>query len=297
MTQPLWPLATFTALFLLAAGHAKSATVEAKSAALADVKSAIASAGEGDTVTVPAGTASWASTLTITKGITLKGATTIDGSLSSPEVTDGTIILDDVPRQRHDGPGRKQQRDVPQQGSAAGGKPSFRGQARAASGPNAAGGPPMGRMPAIVRATLKPDQSFRLTGFTFKYGSVTTFADNGGVHLMGTCPSARIDHCHFDQLYANPFIMTRGQIYGVVDHCVFDERGRALTFQIYHDGWGGHTHGDGSWADATPILEARSSCSLKTTPSATLMAIKAMALIRMVVVDMSHGTITWLILR
>jgi hypothetical protein len=45
--------------------------------------------------------------------------------------------------------------------------------------------------------------------------------------------------------------MTGGQIYGVVDHCVFDERARALTFQVYHDGWGGHTHGDGSWADNT----------------------------------------------
>jgi len=43
--------------------------------------------------------------------------------------------------------------------------------------------------------------------------------------------------------------MTRGQIYGVVDHCVLDERPRALTFQVYHDGWGGHTHGNGSWAD------------------------------------------------
>ena len=106
-------------------------------------------------------------------------------------------------------------------------------------------------MPAIISATLKPMQSFRLTGFTFKYGASTTTADNGGVHLLGTCPSTRIDHCHFDQLYANPFIMTRGQIYGVVDHCVFDERGRSLTFQVYHDGWGGQTHGDGSWADDT----------------------------------------------
>ena len=79
--------------------QAKGATVEAKSAALADVKSAIASAHEGDTVTVPAGEASWTSTLVITKGITLQGATSIDGTLSSPVVTDKTIILDDVPRQ------------------------------------------------------------------------------------------------------------------------------------------------------------------------------------------------------
>ena len=108
----------------------------------------------------------------------------------------------------------------------------------------------MGRMPAIINAMLKPTQSFRLSGFTFRYGSATTHADNGGVHLTGNCPSARIDHCHFDQLYANPFIMTHGQIYGVVDHCVLDERPRSLTFQVWHDGWGGHSFGDGSWADA-----------------------------------------------
>ena len=44
MTEPLLPLAVFTALFLLAAGHAKGASVEAKSAAMADIKSAIAAA-------------------------------------------------------------------------------------------------------------------------------------------------------------------------------------------------------------------------------------------------------------
>ena len=50
------------------------------------------------------------------------------------------------------------------------------------------------------------------------------------LHLAGTCPSARIDHCHFDQVYANPFIMTHGQIYGVVDHCVFDRKSKGTDF-------------------------------------------------------------------
>ena len=45
----------FIAVFLVAAGATQGATVEAKSPALADVKSAIASAHEVDTVTVPAG--------------------------------------------------------------------------------------------------------------------------------------------------------------------------------------------------------------------------------------------------
>src|SRR5882724_1861267 len=262
VTHSLLSVLAITSILTSAAGHTKGATVEAKSAELRDVQSAVANAREGDTVTVPAGTASWASTLSITKGITLQGATSISGNLSSPVVTDKTIILDDVPRQGHrqppgrQPPGRQAQRRQ-QQGSAQQSEPFFsgaaslRGGTRLASGSNAAGLDKMGHMPALIRATLKPAQSFRLTGFTFKYGSSTTTADNGGVHLLGTCPFARTDHCHFDQLYANPFIMTRGQIYGVVDHCVFDERGRSLTFQVYHDGWGGQTHGDGSWADNT----------------------------------------------
>jgi len=250
MTEPLLPLAAFTALFLLAAGHMEGATVEAKSAAIADIKSAIAAAGEGDTVIVPAGETSWTSTLVITKGITLQGATRIDGNLNSPVITDKTVILDDVTRQNRTHPQAKQQQGLPQRPTVvSSGRQSIRGQRGAAARLNGTADPNTGHMPAMIVARLKPNQLFRLTGFTFKYGSVTTYAQNGGVHLMGTCPSARIDHCHFDQLYANPFIMTRGQIYGVVDHCVFDERPRALTFQVYHDGWGGHTHGNGSWAD------------------------------------------------
>jgi hypothetical protein len=227
------------ATFLTAAGAAKGATVEAKSPALADVKSAIASARDGDTVMVPAGEASWTSPLVITKGITLQGATSIDGSSKSPAVTDRTVVLDDVPRESRGRPSPKQQQGLPQKQAAFGGATLLRSQGRGTSK----------RIPAIVLVELTPSQSFRLTGFTFRYGSVTAMVDKALLCVKGTCPSVRVDHCHFDQLYDNPFIMTHGQIYGVVDHCVFDERGRALTFQVYHDGWGGHTHGDGSWAD------------------------------------------------
>src|SRR5690349_22312566 len=270
------PLSQVTlAAIIMTAGQVNGATVEAKSPSLGDVESAIGSAREGDTVIVPAGTASWTSTLVITKGITLKGATSIGGSISSPVVTDETIILDELPRRspqnrpgrRQGSPGaqqdsREEQKPLPErqrgrQERPNGGDGGFRGsgiargQGRMGMARNGGDGSIMGRMPAIINAVLKPTQSFRLSGFTFRYGSATTHADNGGVHLSGNCPSARIDHCHFDQLYTNPFIMTRGQIYGVVDHCVLDERPRSQTFQVWHDGWGGHRFGDGSWADAT----------------------------------------------
>lgn len=294
LSRSLFFAALVMAILMPASGQGKGATVEAKSAELADVKSAIASASEGDTVTVPAGTATWTSTLVITKGVTLQGATSISGSLSNPLVSDKTIILDDVPRQGHRHPSPTGQQNSPRRsGSSLSGTRPLRGQTRAASGPNAAAGPPMGRTPAIVRATLKPNQSFRLTGFTFKYGSVTSFAQNGGVHLVGTCPSARIDHCHFDQLYANPFIMTRGQIYGVVDHCVFDERGGHLPFRFTTmDGEDTLMATDPGQMQRT--LEARSSCLSRTTPSVTLMGTKVMVLIRMAAAATLHATIIWL---
>ena len=243
----------FTAVFLTAAGATQGATVEAKSPALADVKSAIASAHEGDTVTVPAGEASWTSTLVITKGITLQGATSIGGNLSNPVVTDKTVILDDVVRQSRGHPLAREQQGPPQQA-----KPllsrtaAVRGQKDGPSKLDMAAGREGGHMPAIVVVTLKPDAVISADGLHVQiWIGYNVCATMEACIFTGTCPSARIDHCHFDQLYANPFIMTRGQIYGVVDHCVFDERGRALTFQVYHDGWGGHTHGDGSWADNT----------------------------------------------
>jgi hypothetical protein len=249
MTHAL-AMAALTLMFVAAAGQAKGATIDAKSAELGDVKSAIASAAEGDTVTVPAGIVSWTSTLVITKGITLQGGTSISGSLDSPVVSDKTVILDDIPRPSRRHPSTKPQQGRPQRSAAfPSDTTSLRGERRPASKLNGAAEAKAVHVPAIIIARLKPSQSFRLTGFTFKYGSGAEYANDGGVHLVGTCPTARIDHCHFDQLYANPFIMIRGQIYGVVDHCVLDERPRALTFQIYHDGWGGHTHGDGSWAD------------------------------------------------
>jgi len=233
--------------------QAGAATVTAKSVSLSDVTSAIRLASEGDTVIVPAGTASWTSPLVITKGITLQGATSIDGSSRSPAVTDSTVVLDDIPRESHGHPSPKQQQALPQKHGAflGAGATLLRGQPSAASKSMPSIAARTGPNPAIISVTLVPAQSFRLTGFTFRYGSVTTMVDNALLHIKGICPSVRVDHCRFDQLYHNPFIMTHGQIYGVVDHCVFDERPRGLTFQVFHDGWGGRTHGDGSWADST----------------------------------------------
>src|SRR5882762_5695186 len=84
-TKPYYA-AIATSLFLAVLKSGDAATVGAKSVSFADVSAAVGLAKDGDIVTIPPGTASWTSTLSITKGITLIGA----GS-------DITIILDNVP--------------------------------------------------------------------------------------------------------------------------------------------------------------------------------------------------------
>jgi hypothetical protein len=61
-------------LIPLAVSLTHAATWSSASVAEADVATAISNASDGDTVTVPAGTATWSSQLTITKHITLQGA-------------------------------------------------------------------------------------------------------------------------------------------------------------------------------------------------------------------------------
>ncbi len=119
-------------------------------------------AADGDTVVIPAGTASWTSALFIAHGITLQGQTVITGDhTTSPNMTatDYTIIQDDVPRSVRAGV-------------------------------------------LISDEVLTPTQSVRITGLTLQYGvSVTDFDTTGVMILSGTCPSVRVDHCHFNQLY------------------------------------------------------------------------------------------------
>ena len=55
-------------------GYSYAATVEADSCSLAHVQAAHDAADRGDTVTVPAGSCTWSSYLSITKSITLQGA-------------------------------------------------------------------------------------------------------------------------------------------------------------------------------------------------------------------------------
>jgi hypothetical protein len=199
-------------VFLIVPSKAEAgSTITARTASFVDVSSAVALAHDGDTVIIPAGTASWISKLTINKGITLQGATTVNttgagGANVTGSANDQTIILDNVVRD---------------------------------AGANA----------PILDITLTPSQSFRLSGITLRAGSLATGAGNGAIRIHGLCPSVRIDHIHFDGLHQD-FINATDGATGVIDHCLSDatQSGGYITFGA--GSWGGAAYGDGSWADS-----------------------------------------------
>jgi len=77
--------------------QAKPFAIEAASCELAAVQEAVNQAQDGDTVNIPAGTATWTSGINISKGITLHGQTTTRGGGSADAATDDkTVIVDET---------------------------------------------------------------------------------------------------------------------------------------------------------------------------------------------------------
>jgi hypothetical protein len=89
-------------------------------------------------------------------------------------------------------------------------------------------------------------KSYRLSGMTFRTG--TTVANyNGMIVVSGNSQAIRVDHCHFDDLlYENNSVAVYGQIYGVIDHNLFDFRDPDNNRQAIRV-WGDN-HGDVPWA-------------------------------------------------
>src|SRR6478672_570895 len=163
-------------------------------------------AHDGDTITLPAGTFVWTTNVTLTKGITVSGQTTITGAgTANCTANDQTIIVDELSRTN-----------------------SY-----------------------ILRATSSAGKSFRLTGVTFRWGSINQIGSGGAIRLrsVGLAQSVRVDHCHFDNLNWGYVIQLGDWIYGVEDHNLIECVGAGLSHRIEHDAWGGAGGGNGSWAD------------------------------------------------
>jgi len=90
-------------------------------------------------------------------------------------------------------------------------------------------------------------KSYRLSGMTFRTGT-TVVNYNGMIVVSGNSHAIRIDHCHFDDLlYENNNVAVYGQIYGVIDHNLFDFRDPNNNRQAIRV-WGDNG-GDVPWAE------------------------------------------------
>jgi len=178
---------------------AQATIINASSPSLLNVRAAITSASNGDTVAIPAGTATWTSTLSVSKNITIQGAG-----------QNATYINDNVPKQ--------------------GGLPT-----------------------TIMMRCTGITGNFRVTGFTVRGMAQDTQGYNKGtITVDGSSHSVRIDHITFDQPGTGAIQMT-GSVWGVVDHCYFNEPNNQEGISVFHRNWGGTDYGDGSWEDSTHL--------------------------------------------
>ena len=204
--------ALFAGLLLAVSGAVQAAKINARSPSFFDVSEAITSAAKGDTVIVPAGTASWTQTLVINKPISLVGQTTVN--YTNETANDQTIIFDDVSR------------------SSTPSAPIIHVIVTAGD---------MNVEPTVPLLVIK--------GFTFRGSPNTpTGAANGAIMLAGTCPAVRLSNCHFDSLYQSS-IYTFGWIYGVMDNCLHTITRFLLTGTMGMATYNGQKYGDGSWTE------------------------------------------------
>ncbi len=108
------------------------------------------------------------------------------------------------------------------------------------------GGKPASILLAIKLALGK---KFRLTGMTFQgMAQDTEVYNKGTVYLSGNAHDFRLDHLKFDKPGTSA-VRYSGALWGLVDHCYFDLSNFKQGNVIWHETWGGHSYGDGSFAD------------------------------------------------
>jgi hypothetical protein len=103
----------------------------------------------------------------------------------------------------------------------------------------------------IIDVESVAGRSYRVSGITFRPGSVAAVNNNGSIKLAGTSQAVRFDHCHFATMpYQAVDIAVSNAIYGVIDHNVFDfSRGTSESITVHMSNWGGLENGDGSWIE------------------------------------------------
>src|SRR5262245_35818096 len=199
------------ALFLgIAFATHSGATVYSSDGSEANVQSLDKVASDGDVITLPAGTFTWHTGVSLTKGLTIRGQTTITGAGTANCIADDqTIIIDEKPRKT---PGSLFKATIPA------GK-SFR----------------------LTGITFKNSPNLTTTGGD---GAIRVGSTGGLV------TNARIDHCHFYHLAWGAMLQVSGWTYGVDDHNLFEQgNGVNHSHFITNGSTNGHTNGNGAWAD------------------------------------------------
>jgi hypothetical protein len=98
----------------------------------------------------------------------------------------------------------------------------------------------------IIDFSCKSGEAGRISGITFRQGSRTQTPNHGGIRVTGASRQFRIDHCHFDNLSTGNLTIS-GNIYGVIDHCIFSETKFATAIFVTN---GGGAYGDEAWTQA-----------------------------------------------
>jgi len=105
---------------------------------------------------------------------------------------------------------------------------------------------------AAPMLTVSSNVFFRLTGFTIQGSAPDSFVcQPGHVAISGSSPTFRIDNIAFTNMQTVG-IRSWGSLFGVVDHCTF-QGGHKNGLLIEHNGFGGASYGDGSWAAPTGL--------------------------------------------
>jgi hypothetical protein len=213
MNEGLKSAAAFVILILSGFSAPRcDATIHDSDGSAASVQALHNAARDGDTITIPAGTFTWLRGITITKGITLKGQTTITGAgTATPTANDQTIILDDTPR---GGQILKTTLNPSQ---------NFR----------------------ITGCTFRPSPTTPTNGTTDGAFILSSIGATGNKTI-------RVDHCHFANLNQGRIFWLTNWSLPVIDNNFIEVNGSGKgIFFINMPLWGGTNkyNGNGSWED------------------------------------------------
>src|SRR5436190_2106468 len=201
------------ALFLgIAFAPHSGATVYPSDGSEANVQSLGKVASDGDVITLPAGTFTWNTGVSLTKGVTISGQTTITGAgTANCTADDQTIIIDEKPRKtpmRERNFQRKQEfrarRDVTVKTPTTRPTSTTPATARERNSSVNRNRNLAVNHGSLLKATIPAGKSFRLTGITFKNSpNLTTRGGDGAIQVGSTgglVTNAGID-CSFGGRY------------------------------------------------------------------------------------------------